>query len=262
MKTLLKIFIVVAVLCSGCVNDNNIQKIQPLEGKLIIEPKEDYENYGFVSPPSIFIALRTEKIYGCVNYGISASLNVDRGVVEIFINGILEPEICLTASGPAVKRIKVDLTAGTYKLIIRSNDFIDEYDLTVNDAFIRLEGDSTLNTSFRYRVFHRYPEKSFVYLCGTTLKDSSLCRKFIDTVRSVIDLQSYEFPETGVIPYPLHSDGHYFDMPAQYYLYNSENDFDRIKGIMKSFKESYIKNPGTGISVTNWMNKSFYSWLL
>lgn len=262
MKTLLKILIVIAVFYSGCINDNNIQKVHPLDGKLIIEPKEDYENYGVISPPSIFIALRTEKIYGCVNYGISASLSVERGVVEIFINGILEPEICLTAIGPAVTRIKTDLTAGTYKLIIRSKDFVDEYTLVISNAFIRLEGDSTINTSFRYRMFHRYPEKSFVYLCGTTLQDSSLCRKFIDTVRSVITLQPYEFPETGVIPYPLRSDGHYFDMPAQYYLYNSENDFDRINGIMKSFKEAHIKNSGTGISVTNWMNKSFYSWLL
>ncbi len=256
-KLYILISLVQIVILPGCVNDSNELKLLPLEGKIIIGIDEGYDDYGSIAPPSVFINLTTQKIYGCSNYYISAVCSVEENLIEVFINGIAAPEICLTALGPAAARIKTGLKEGNYILRIRAPGFVDEYSVVLNKGFIRVEGDSTGSTSLACRQFNRYPEKSFVYLCGTVIKDSSLCRMFIDTVGSVIELQQFEFPETGVIPYPQSLYGFEYNMPAKYFYYRTEADYDRIKGIMDSFKRSYMQNTGNYICVTNWMNKSF-----
>jgi hypothetical protein len=267
MKKILLLYLFLFLVVSGCSliedNDDNDENLRSLEGKLLLELYEGYEDNQLPSNPVIFLRLKTEKIYECSNFGISSSYNIRGDRIEILVNGIYEPEICLTALGPAVTKYQIGDLKGTFNVTIRSQRFTDEFKLVIDENFIRIEGDGSQNITVKDRYFNRYPERSFVYLCGTTLADTALCRMFIDTVKSVINIQQFEFPETGVIPYPAVSQGYQYNMPAKYFRYENEDDFMRIREIMKSFKDAYIKDKqGIGISVQNWRNVSFFSWVL
>jgi len=93
------------------------------------------------------------------------------------------------------------------------------------------------------------------------LSDSSLCGIFIDTLKSVITLSEFNFSDFAKIPYPTSSQGHYYDANARYFYYESEEEFDKIQEVMKSYKQTYFPNDdGVGLTIMSWMNKKFHSW--
>jgi hypothetical protein len=263
MKSHYIILIFILMILQGCGivdNDDDNSELIPLDGSVVFEVREQYNENNQVSDPVLYLLLTTEKIYPCYNYSIATSVQYDRNRIEVNIYGIAVPNICLTALGPARSSIKLNIPDGTYRLIFNSAGYTDEYRLIISQQSVKIETVISTNTNITTPLYHRYPEKSFVYLCGTTLADIALCSMFIDTVASVIKIDQFEFPETGVIPYNTASQGYHYNMPAKYFYYQSEADFDRIGSIMKSFKDTYIKDKqGIGIQVTNWRNKYFYS---
>ena len=261
MKYGIIVIVIFVVSLINCDSLNN--NLLPVEGKILFEISEDYEQYNQESNPEIYLFLETEKIYGCCNYGISTVCNVTSKKVELDILGIVEPNVCLTACGPAGKRIHIPLSNKSYSFKISGDSFTDNYTIIVTDSSISLSGDSTRNTKPFIDLFWRYPPNSFVYLFGSTFEDSSLASIFLDTMRQVVNIDEFEFPQYGEIPYPKSSQGHYWDMPARYFYYNSEDDFNKIEDILRDFKNSYIQDKqGISITIQNWRNRKFQSWLL
>lgn len=252
------------MLSSGCnITHKTHVKQEPIDGKVEFGISELYENYDVPSHPQIFLSLKTQKIYGCMNYQVANTTTIKNGTVDVRISGVIIPEICLTALGPATAKTNLNLPNGNYKLVLHSSNFSNSYNITVTDRSISIDPSSYPETQPLYRLYWRYPSNSFVYMCGTLTQDSTICTDFLDTLKSKIDIQEFVFPDSGKIPYPRASDGHYYDMPAKYFYYKNETDFDKIGEIMKGYKVKYLSNKtGYGISVINWMNKSFYSWLL
>jgi hypothetical protein len=142
---------------------------------------------------------------------------------------------------------------------------MDRYEVFVKKSSIEVTGFVSLFTKFtepEFEVFWRYPQNSFVYLCGTKTETSWIGDDFLSVLLSEVNLEEFKFPDYGEICYPRSSQGHYYDMPARYFIYKSEEDFDKAGEILKSYNESVISSySGVGISLTNWKNKYFYSWL-
>lgn len=257
-------FCLFAILSSGCnITHKTHLGQEPIDGNIQFGISESYANYNLPSHPQIFLSLKTEKIYGCMNYQIANTITIKNGTVDVRISGITVPEICLTALGPATAKTSLDLPNGNYKLVLHSGTFSNSYNLSVTDRSISIDPSSYSETQPLYRLYWRYPPTSFVYVCGTLTQDSTICTDFLDTLKSKMDLQEFVFPDSGKVPYPTASDGHYYDMPAKYFYYKNDAAFDKIGDIMKEYKVKYLSNKtGYGISIINWMNKSFYSWLL
>ena len=71
------------------------------------------------------------------------------------------------------------------------------------------------------------------------------------------------FPEYGQIPYPASSDGHYYEMPAKYFIYENERDFETAGEILRVYSNNIVSQyEGVGIKLINWKNKIYRSWLL
>lgn len=265
-KTLKYIFIFSFLIIFGSceyLSSDPDYKMLPIDGKLKFNISESYADYNKAGLPVIYFNLKTEKIYGCLNYEIITDITTSNRNVDVNILGIREPNICLTALGPAASSTPIELPDGTYNLNIHSADFSNTYNISVNDKSINIDGTSFTETEPAHRINWRYPKNSFAYLCGTLTQDSSIYNDFLDTLKSKIDLQEFTFPDSGNIPYPTRSAGHYNDMPARYFYYKNEIDFNKIGDILKSYKEKYLKDKtGYGIQVINWLNKYFYSWLL
>jgi len=238
------------------------EELKPIEGNIIISVHEGYQGYDSISEPSIMLSMATEKIYPCCNWSIISKVTVWSNKISIDLLGIRVPEIGLTALGPAKFTSFLDISEGEYLLYFSYRNVIDRYVLTVTDSSIEITEYVSQLTKPKFKLFWRYPPNSFVYLCGTTTETSWICEDFLDTLLSEIDLEEFQFPDFGEIPYPRSSDGHYYDMPAKYFFYKKDEDFDKAGEILESYTQNVISQySGIGISLISWDNKKYFSWL-
>jgi len=255
--------IIVVILFSSCDNlasDNST--ISPLDSKIGFKVIESYD-FETVSTPIVFIELKSEKIYSCYNYRIVTDYKIVFNTININIIGIDKPDICLPAFGPANGRIKLGKLFGVYEIKIHGVEFDNNYNLLISDSLIIIDGNETPYTNPLIHFLYRYPKNSFAYLCGTTLTDTTICKGFIDTLKSVINITEFSFSDIAEIPYPFSSQGHYYDANARYFYYENEEEFGKIQEVMKSYKKTHFPNDdGVGLTIINWMNKKFHSWLL
>lgn len=261
MKSIIKYLLSALFLLSfkACdILDNDSVTIAPLDSKINFKVIESYDGYETVSTPEIFIEMQTEKIYGCFNYGIATNCRVKDRSIFVDIIGISKPDVCLTAFGPANGQIKLGLITGVYEIEFSGENFNDKYNLLISDSLIILDGKETPNTKPLIYFLHRYPENSFAYLCDTNPPDSAICEGFIDTLQSVINLIEFTFSDFAEIPYQTPSE--YYNV--KYFYYENESEFNKIEGVMKSYKQAYFpNNDGNLLSIVNWMNKKIYSWV-
>jgi hypothetical protein len=215
-----------------------------------------------IGKPEIFLNMSTDKSYPCCNYGLNFTKVISGKNITLTIYSVSEPDICLTAFGPAVESIPCNLPDGAYNLGIIINHVQDKYSVTISDKNIYIKSISNKNSYPLYENYYRYPAKSFAYFCGTNLNSKYIWEDFLDTLKSKISITEYTFPDSGQKPYPEIMGGHYYDPPAKYFTYNSEEDYDKIGQIMNTYTKNHSKDmDGVGISVTNWLNKNFYSWI-
>jgi len=236
--------------------------LKPIDGNIIFSVREGYPNNS-ITEPRIMLLMITEKMCPCWNWSIVSEITMRGNEISINVLGIYAPEICFTAIGPAHSISFLDIHEGEYLLYFSYKNLTDKYVLSVTDSCIKITGDASQFTKPKFKLFWRYPRNSFVYLCGTTTETSWICEDFLDTLSSKIDLEEFQFPDSGEIPYPCSSMGHHYDMPAKYFFYKKEEDFDRAGEILKSYTQNVISQySGVGIQLINWKNKRYLSWLL
>lgn len=256
--------VTVAALISGCdfpLGEEPI-RLESLHGKVIVEVKERFERYDQPSNPALAIVLRSEHIYGCVNYHIDYLYQRTGTVLDLSIKGASIGPVCLTALGPATATFFPGLSSGTYQLHVTMDGRTDKYVLAISESAICLTPRNTAVSRPGARLVWRYPPQSFAYYCGTLTQDAWLCDAFRDSLHKYLPLQEIQPPTTGEWPYPLASQGHYFDSPARFYRYVSEADFDSAGALLRAFTYAHLKNrSGVGLSLRNWRNAYFYSWL-
>ncbi len=213
----------------GCNDTRNI--VTPIEDKIILAISEEYSAPDRIEEPTPALIMKTERIYGCLNY------HIDHQFVRI------GSELRLNISN------------------VRQD--IDRYSLHMTDSSISLVPSNTNVSTTRSELVWRYPRLSFAYYSGTMTGDEWLSQAFDDTLNKYLALERILVPPIGRWPYPLTSMGHYYDAPARFYRYTSEADYDTAGALLKAFSKSLLKDkPGAGFSLVNWRNKYYLSWLL
>ena len=206
--------------------------------------------------------METEEWYPYCNYSIDFDISRLGNEVTVKILGIYMPSIGLPAFGPASAREFLDLPGGVYLINFIYQFSVDKYVLTVSDSCLEVFTRTSEFTRPEFNTYWRYPPNSFVYLCGTTIETSWICQDFLDTLLAEVDLQEFFFPDYGEICYPRSSMGHYYDMPARYFLYDGDEDFDRAGEVLEAYTRAVIDNySGVGLSLWNWKNEEYASWL-
>jgi hypothetical protein len=207
--------------------------------------------------------MTTEKDYNNLGYQIKTEIFFSGEQIDIKILGIKPAEgIILPALGPASASKVLDLREGAYTLSFYYQYAVDRYHLIINADSLQVVSTVPTFSQPEFSVFWRYPENSFAYLCGTLTDTSWICDDFLSGLLQELNLEEFTFPDYGEIPYPRSSQGYYYDAPAKYFRYRSEQDFDRAGEILKSYAEAVTANyEGVGLSLTNWKGRHFYSWL-
>ena len=78
-------------------------------------------------------------MYPCVNYLIDNELSVQDHLIRVVMSGaVTEPNVCLTAIGPAQIRSPLPIGEGTYTLAFVRGGVTDRYRLTVTQSAIRI----------------------------------------------------------------------------------------------------------------------------
>ena len=224
MKRILLALIAILFLLNGCeyLGSDPTPPPAPVDGLINVSIIEAYEDYNKIGYPSFYLRMFTEKDYPCFNYKILSDIKISGPEINVSVMGVSLPgNICLTALGPATSLDKLSLSEGDYKLIINDNQVISAYNVSVTKSYISFDKTASGSTIVKSKLRWRYPDNSFVYMCGTLTQDSVICNDFLDTVKSKISLSEFTFPDSGAIPYASVSQGHYYDMPAKYFLYQS-----------------------------------------
>lgn len=107
------------------------------------------------SQSSLAFLLATDQIYGCFNNEIVNEVLWRGSSINIIIEGIYFPELCLTALGPATARIELGaLSPGEYNITI-SNGTFSTFKLIVTEDDYRIEpvtiSNLTINNSLLIR---------------------------------------------------------------------------------------------------------------
>ncbi len=239
-----------------------LTRIDTFYQKIKMRLFESYSNYEVIEEPKIYLYLETENIFGCYNNEIKTMNYFNGSNITIEYDRItLIGNICETAEGPAKTKMLFDVNQGNYVLQIKQKDIIDKYRIEINNELISIELLDSRLSSLALNEYWRYPKNSFAYLCGTTNETKWICEEFNDSLKSNIELTEITFPDGGEICYPRSSEGHFFDMPAKYYKYKSEEDFTKLNELLKEYSKEVINNyQGVSISIINWKNEKFLSW--
>lgn len=245
------------LITSACASD-----LHSIDGRIFFKVYEGHELYYREGRPRIILEMRTEKIYGCCNNRIVADTNRSGSYISVNLKGILFAEICLTSQGPAGSLDFLDLPEGIYSLNFLEWSSPDRYTLSVKKDAIEVTPGGSYFTAPDCTVFWRYPENSFAYYCGTMTDTAWVCDDFLAHLLGEIELEEFRFPSYGEIPYARSSQGHYYDAAARFFRYQNEDDFNRAGEILAAYSREFISElEGTGLSLRNWKNRCFSSWL-
>lgn len=246
-----------------CVDPGPDGSLDPIEGRVLFRLAEWHACPGDICEPSIVLMMETEKIYPCFNYHIESKISVFSNTINVRLCGIYIPWICFTALGPARSTQVLELAPGEYDLRFLLGCGADRYEVTITDEALVTTERSAGFTEPLSRLTWRYPHESFCYLCGTTTETSWICDAFLDSLTARGLFVEFAFPDSGDIPYPRASEGHNYDMPGRYFRYTNEADFDTAGAILERYSREVIsQHPGVSLSLWNWKNKRFLSWLM
>ena len=85
------------------------------------------------------------------------------------------------------------------------------------------------------------------------METSWICEDFLDTLKTIIEIEEFEFPDYGKIPDPDSSYGHHYDSKTRFFTYKSEQDFDRAGDVSGDFTRRVISgHSGIGIYLLKW----------
>lgn len=248
---------------SPCVDRGPDDSLDPIDGHVRFLVKEKHYCPGDYCEPSIVLLMHTEKIYGCCNYGLESEVRIAGNVVRIRLRGVYKPDVCLTALGPAQGAHVLKLAPGKYDFRFCLGCDTDRYEVTITDEAIAVRELSAGFMESLSQLRWRFPHESFCYLCGTRTETSWICDAFLDSLMATGRFVEFTFPDSGDIPYPQGSAGHYYDMPGRYFRYTSEADFDTAGAILERYSQEVIsQQPGVGLSLWNWKYKRYLSWLM
>jgi hypothetical protein len=233
----------------------------PIEGEAILSVWEEFASASEQDKVLLKFNFRTEKVYPCSNYRLRSRIEKQGSLISIAVPEVNVGGLCLTTMGPAGGSEKLFLPFGGYNIVFEYANTIEKYWLGISEASISLRSADPSSKSVNTRLWRR-PEHSLVYLCGTTIKTSWMCEDFINTVRRTVDLKEIHFPDSGKTLYPSQSGGYNYDMPARFFLYSQEEDYETLGKLLEDYTENTISSQnGIGLSLMNWRNKQYRSWL-
>ncbi|HTW91688.1 MAG TPA: hypothetical protein VMH22_08260 [bacterium] len=259
MKNVLSLSLLTALLFSagGC----SKVSLEPLQGGVAFDVVENYAPPYDSGYPRIELSMSTEKVYPDIQRTIAADVRAIGPYVSVDIWGIQCPDVLYEVPGPASSDWPLDVGDGQYLCQITHGWDSDWYALAVTDSYLRVSPIEGNFTQTAPDLYWRHPVNSFAYICGTTDEDTWVYDDFLDSLRSRVNLTEFSFPDSGEIPYPCSSAGHWRNRPARYFRYQDDADYEAAGRVLAEYAKNVLaQRPGVGIMLIDWKNRRHTSW--
>lgn len=247
--------------CDDAVSDN--KEYTAIDSRINIKQSEELS----VDKRDLYLYCSTERIYGCINYGIDYYVIKGANSFKIKFNSVVISDICLTALGPASCRIKLgELIEGTYNLNIEVNGKAELAILTVTNNSYKITHTPGFDFKFERTDLKRVPDNLIWGSIGY-INDSltNVVNAFIDSLKilgavpvnlSAGDYGFFKIDSSGnMVPPEYH--GYPF---IKMYLFDYQNDLEDLKALITRTQQQYVNQ--IYISCYTWQGDVFYGWTL
>jgi hypothetical protein len=230
-----------------------------IDSEINFMPEEIYIT-NEIQEPVLKLKLITSEIFPCINCGLSTTKFINGHELIVRFEKIIEPELCLTAFGPATSY--VELPQNTNQVTFINGSVIDKYSIDINEQKVSVTLIENNFTNSLYDKTFMIPENSFAYVCGTNTNNTNIYTDFSAIIEQNSGFIEFEFEGEGRIPYPETTDGNWVNHPSKYYKYTDSETFNNLANIMNAYSSQNIEeNSGVTISIYSWNNIKFYSWI-
>ena len=129
--------------CTDIFNQSN-GDIHPIDGTIRFFIIDSIELSSWVGPKDWILGMSTETIYPCCNWSLEHYIVRDHSCITVNLLGVYEPDICLSALGPAGSSSALGISNGAYVLTFAYDGMYDDYSVTVSDSGVVItEVDAT-----------------------------------------------------------------------------------------------------------------------
>lgn len=244
----------------NCIEQDDNTKVY--NGAIDVQIYEQHLTYSEIAPPTMLLRMATEELFGCSNYTLVSSRTFTEDAITIDIEGVSIGSLCLTATGPAVSLLPLNLENGDYDLTLINGDTTQEFTLFITDEYINVtevgDGDAF---NFDFNRFYRYPERTFAVVGGTNTDNTDVYENFLDSLNTKFEVTEFSFPDNGVIPYPDSGSGHWVDYPSSFFSYPDEEEYYNIGQFMLQYSRANVQaSEGVSFVLYNWRNDNYRSW--
>ncbi len=239
MKKLSYLLIIALPVVLGCEKNQSFEKI---DSDIIIRMWETLDS----TKRTFQLHCQTEEIYPCYNYGISNTFSVFSERIEIKLDGILVPDICLTALGPARAFLDLEtLSEGTYGISILINNSQSTGSLIVDPEYYELNLDIKRQVDLKFDRLNRVPENT-IWGRVNYHKSSTeqLAEAFFDSLKVIgAEYRAYRPGDYGY--FRIDSDGNKLppEYPGQKYvkpfIFEYTGEMSDLRTLLKNYRQLY-----------------------
>ena len=218
---------------------------------------------------ALVLTCRTEKIYGCYNYGLFYKLTRSGSTLQIQFGRVTVPDICLDAPGHATVAIDLGpLPDGTYRLMVSSSGKGVAAELNVTTGSYEVHGGDGPTIGFPAPKLNRVPANTVWGLIGYLSlgqPSDSLAQTYLDSleVRGAEiqtlppgDYGYFTIDQAGQIGTPPNN-GYYYARP---YVRRFAGDPTVLRDVVKYFGKTQSQWLSTRL--LTWRGDAYYGWVL
>ncbi len=242
---------------AGC---SLLTDVEPLESGVQFTVMDGYDLNGTAQGvPAPYLSIATEKIYGCMNYPLQATVARSGSTTTVEIGGVRKVDMCLTATGPATFRTRLELASGTSTLVIRGAGAQDRYQVTASDRLEVAPAAGAISHTLVPRSW-RVPHNTFAARCEwvppTVALPAARCAAFQDSVAALAGVTRYLFGAEATPPTPPFR----FADPSteeRAYAYLDETAVSLAQGLVQRLAR---RDSAFYLSLRTWRNEYYPVW--
>jgi hypothetical protein len=208
--------------------------------------------------PRQSLQLTTERVYGCSNFRIDASLALVKDTIRIQVRGLAPQRLCDDSFGPAGVGLPLVLPEGTYPVQIRRDTSFETFVLQITPTRLQLHvSGATVLLLPDTTPFWRPPAQSFAFVCGT-YNVPALCADIGGWIERQAGVQTIVFPAGGRIPFSLRASTHYEE--RRYYRYGDRFDLSTLRSCMQEVSRRVTAAVGVVIMIETASGEVMRAW--
>lgn len=210
-----------------------------------------------IGEPELALYLKTEEPFGCVNYSLDLDVEIEGQDLFVTLRGVIEPDVCLTAIGPAISYTRLPISEGEYTLHFSYSGERDSYQISISSQSVDISPANGEFTRRQEERLWRYPDRSFALVCDVEQSGEEACTSLKSLLLSEIDLSELWFSGEGRIPFPSQADEVGHEWRASYFQLAHDEDFSLVRQAFCSFVSPL---PEVAAYLSSWRNELVFSW--